>query len=146
MIVIDRLGDRRYACWGGGVCLAAHVKGIAGAIVDGVLTDRVEIEDLNFPVFGRGLSPVTTRGGGLTGDLNVPVQCGGVMVNPGDIILADDDGILVLPPGRVAEIVAQFMPRVEREPLGHARLRNGESLAEMSGAKAKIDARLQAQG
>ena len=54
----------RYACWGGGVALGAHVSGIAGAVVDGVLTDRVEIEDMGFNVFGRGLSPVTTRGGG----------------------------------------------------------------------------------
>ena len=90
--------------------LAAHVKGIVGAVVDGVLTDRVEIEDLHFPVFGRGISPLTTRAPGLTGELNVPVRCGGIIVNPGDIVLADDDGIVVLPPARIAEIVAVSCP------------------------------------
>jgi RraA family protein len=145
VIVVDRLGDRRYACWGGGVALAAQVKGLAGAIVDGMLTDRVEIEDLGFPVFGRGLSPVTTRTPGLTGELNVPVRCGGVLVNPGDIILADDDGVLVLAPERVAAIVEQFMPRVLREPEMHRALREGVSLAERSGAKARIDETLRRQ-
>jgi 4-hydroxy-4-methyl-2-oxoglutarate aldolase len=146
VIIVDRLGDMRYACWGGGVALGAHVKGIAGAVVDGVLTDRVEIEDMGFHVFGRGLSPVTTRGGGLTGELNVPVKCGGVMVNPGDIILADDDGILVLAPERVASIVEEFMPRVLREPeMFRAMREDGVSLAERSGAKRKIEEALRRQ-
>lgn len=142
VVIVDRLGDRRYACWGGGVALAAHTKGIAGAVVDGMLTDRVEITEMGFHVFGRGLSPVTTRAPGLTGELNVPVQCGGVIVNPGDIIVADDDGVLVLAPERVAGIVEHFMPRVLREPEMHRLLREGQSLAERSGAKARIDAQL----
>lgn len=145
VVVVDRLGDRRYACWGGGVALAAHTKGIAGAVVDGVLTDQVEIEEMGFPIFGRGISPVTTRGGGLTGELNTPVRCGGVLVNPGDIILADDDGVLVLAPERVAEIVAQFLPRVLSEPERHDRLRSGVPLAEMSGARARIEETLRRQ-
>lgn len=145
VVIVDRLGDLRYACWGGGVALAAHSKGIAGAVVDGMLTDRVEIEEMGFHVFGRGLSPVTTRAPGLTGELNVPVRCGGVIVNPGDIILADDDGILVLAPERVVTIVEQFMPRVLREPEMHARLRAGDSLAERSGAKARLEETLRRQ-
>lgn len=139
VIVVDRLGDRRYACWGGGVSLAAHTKGIAGAIVDGMLTDKVEIEDMGFNVFGRGLSPITTRAPGLTGEVNIPVCCGGVVVNPGDIILADDDGILVLPPERVQEIIDTFTPRVQREPESHKKLIEGASLAEMSGARERLE-------
>ncbi len=145
VIIVDRLGDRRYACWGGGVALAAHTRGIAGAVVDGMLTDRVEIEEMGFRVFGRGLSPVTTRGPGVTGELNTVIQCGGVTVHPGDIILADDDGILVLAPERVASIVEEFMPRVLREPEMHRALREGASLSERSGAKARIDEILRRQ-
>lgn len=145
VVVVDRLGDRRYACWGGGVALAAHTKGIAGAVVDGVLTDRVEIEEMGFRIFGRGISPITTRGGGLTGELNTTIRCGGVTVNPGDIILADDDGVLVLPPDRVAAIVEQFMPRVVSEPERHALLRSGTPLAEMSGARTRIEETLKRQ-
>ena len=142
VIVVDRLGDRRYACWGGGVSLAAHVAGVAGAVVDGVLTDRVEIEDLGFPVFGRGLSPLTTRAPGLTGELNVPVRCGGILVNPGDIVLADDDGIVVSPPARVAEIVAVCLPRERAGRERQQRMREGMRIGALSGAHARIDAAL----
>ncbi len=146
VVIVDRLGDLRYACWGGGVALAAHVKGIAGAVVDGMLTDRVEITEMPFHVFGRGLSPVTTRAPGLTGELNVPVRCGGVIVNPGDIIVADDDGVLVLAPERVAAIIEEFMPRVLREPEMHRQMREGSvSLAERSGSKARIEETLRRQ-
>jgi 4-hydroxy-4-methyl-2-oxoglutarate aldolase len=139
VVVVDRLGDRRYACWGGGVSLAAHVKGIVGAVIDGVLTDRVEIEDLHFPVFGRGISPLTTRAPGLTGELNVPVRCGGIIVHPGDIVLADDDGIVVLPPGRIADIVQICLPREQLSRERQQRMREGVPLAELSGAKQRID-------
>jgi regulator of RNase E activity RraA len=139
VVVVDRLGDRRYACWGGGVSLAAHVKGIVGAVIDGVLTDRVEIEDLHFPVFGRGISPLTTRAPGLTGELNVPVRCGGIIVNPGDIVLADDDGIVVLPPGRVADIVQICLPREQASRERQQRMREGVPLGELSGARQRID-------
>src|SRR3984893_8476452 len=133
VVVVDRLGDRRYACWGGGVSLAAHVKGIVGAVIDGVLTDRVEIEDLHFPVFGRGISALTTRAPGVSGELNVPVRCGGIIVNPGDIILADDDGIVVLPPSRVAEIVSICLPREEAGRARQQRMRDGVPIGELSG-------------
>ncbi len=145
VVIVDRLGDRRYACWGGGVALAAYTKGIAGAVVDGVLTDRVEIEEMGFPIFGRGISPITTRGGGLTGEINTPVRCGGVLVNPGDIILADDDGVLVLAPDRIATIVEQFLPRTLAEPERHQMLRDGMPLAEMSGARKRIEDALRRQ-
>src|SRR5260370_926376 len=75
VVVVDRLGDRRYACWGGGVSVAAQVRGVAGAVVDGMLTDRVEILELGFPVFGRGISALTTRPPGLNGGLSVLVMC-----------------------------------------------------------------------
>ena len=145
VVVVDRLGDRRYACWGGGVSVAAQVRGVAGAVVDGMLTDRVEILELGFPVFGRGISALTTRSPGLTGELNVPVRCGGILVNPGDIVLADDDGVVVLPPARIAEIVAICLPREQQGRERQQRMREGTPLGELSGAHARIDEMLQRQ-
>ena len=145
VVIVDRLGDRRYACWGGGVSLGAHVKGIAGAVVDGVLTDQREIRDLAFPVFGRGISALTTRSPGLTGEVNVPVRCGGLIVNPGDIVLADEDGVVVLPPARVAEIVAVCLPREEQARARQQRMRDGIPLGEVSGAHQRIDDALRRQ-
>jgi regulator of RNase E activity RraA len=145
VIVIDRLGDRKYACWGGGVTNGAVAKGVAGAVVDGALTDKVEIEDFRFPVFGRCISPVTTRAPGLTGEINVPVRCGGLIVQPGDIVLADDDGIIVLPPDRIQEIVTRCLPIEERGKARQQIVRDGTPLGELSGAHARIDAQLKRQ-
>lgn len=138
VIVVDRLGDERYACWGGGVSFAAKTKGIAGAVVDGMLTDKIEIQDMEFHVFGKGISAVTTRAPGVSGEINVPVTCGGVTVNPGDIVLADDDGILVLPPERVQEVIEFFTPRVAREPEFREKTAAGESISLRSGARQRL--------
>ena len=61
ILVIDRLGDQKHACLGGGVALGAVLAGAVGAIVDGMCTDPSELEELNFPVWARGVSPITTR-------------------------------------------------------------------------------------
>src|SRR5207248_11442115 len=129
-------------CWGGGVTNGAQARGVAGAIVDGALTDKVEIEDMRFPVFGRCISPLTTRGPGLTGELNVPVRCGGLIVNPGDIVLTDDDGMIVLPPARIEESVQRCLPIEARAQERMQQVRDGVPLGEMSGAHARIDATL----
>ena len=102
ILVVDRLGDDRHACWGGAVTLAAKAAGAAAGIVDGPCTDLAEIEASAFPVWARGIAPITTRLYDLGGYLNVPVSCGGAVVMPGDAVLADDSGVLVLPPRRRA--------------------------------------------
>lgn len=145
VLVIDRNGDRKHACWGEMTALAAHTKGLSATIVDGPLTDVVEIEDMGYVTFSRGVSPITTRSSGTTGEINTVVQCGGVSVAPGDIILADDNGILVLPPSQVAELVERCEPVFAREPDTRARIRAGEELATFRGATARLMATLEAQ-
>ncbi|HEV7664930.1 MAG TPA: RraA family protein, partial [Chloroflexota bacterium] len=87
----------------------------------------------------------TTRSPGLTGELNVAVQCGGIIVHPGDIVLADDDGIVVLPPARVAEIVAICLPREEAGKARQQKMREGVPLGTLSGAHQRIDDQLRRQ-
>lgn len=145
VLVIDRNGDEKHACWGEMTSLAAHVKGLAATVVDGPLTDVVEIEELGYLVFSRGVSAITTRGLAQTGEINTAVQCGGVSVAPGDIILADDNGVLVLKPDQIAMLVERCEPLAQAEPEKRRRLRSGEPLAEMSGANRKIAATLEAQ-
>ena len=98
VIVIDRGGDYRYACWGEMTSLAALLRGVAGVVVDGAVTDVEAIREMGLPVFCRGTSALTTQLLGHGGGLNIPVNCGGVVVQPGDLILGDDDGIVVLSP------------------------------------------------
>lgn len=138
IMVIDRNGDTKHACWGEMTSLGAKMRGLAATIVDGPATDIVEIEDMGYLVFSRGISPITTRSLAMAGEINTVVQCGGVSVAPGDIILADDNGILVIKPEDVAAIVEHCEPIAQREPVTRQRLRAGESLAELAGAHRKI--------
>jgi regulator of RNase E activity RraA len=139
ILVIDRLGDDRYACWGGGVTGAASAAGAAAAVVDGPCTDRAEIEASDFPMWARGVSALTTRLYGLGGSLNVPIACGGVVVQPGDAILADDSGVLVLPRGEVAEVAREAIKRQEESRARELALRSGSAtLGELSGATRKV--------
>ena len=99
VLVVDRCGDERHACWGGFMATAAASCGVAGVVIDGPVTDTAEIRANGVPTWCRGVSPITTKLLALGGALNTEVSCGGVAVCPGDAILADESGILVLDPG-----------------------------------------------
>ncbi|RWI85983.1 RraA family protein [Mesorhizobium sp.] len=103
-VVVDRLGDDRYACWGGGVTASAKAAGAVGAIVDGPCTDLLEIEEADFPMWCRGLSSITAGWYNLGGTMNHPVACGNVPVLAGDVILADEEGVVILPREEANEI------------------------------------------
>ena len=134
ILVVDRLGDDKHACRGGGVTVAAKAAGAAGGIVDGPCTDQTEIEDSDFPMWCRGLSPITTRLYNLGGTLNLPISCGGVAVKPGDVILADESGVLVLPRDEAEMIADAALARQERGERNQARVKAGEKLGDISGA------------
>ena len=139
VVVVDQSGDEDRACWGGGVSYAAVKRGVAGAVVQGAITDVGEILELRFPIFYRGISALTTRILGLEGAVNVPVTVGGVTVRPGDLIFADENGVAVLiqeDAERYAPILAE---KEAAEPGTKRRLDAGESLAAISGAKALFE-------
>lgn len=134
ILVVDRLGDDKHACLGGGVAVAAKAAGAVAAIVDGPCTDFSEIRAEDFPIWCHGPSPITTRLLGTGGAFNTPVNCGGVAVNPGDAVLADDSGVLFLP-ADTAEAAADWaLDYQANEPRLHERLRAGEKLGDISGA------------
>ncbi|MCS6853425.1 MAG: RraA family protein [Elioraea sp.] len=138
VLVIDRLGDTRHACWGGGVTAAAKAAGARAAVIDGPCTDREEIEAFDFPVWCRGVAPVTTRLYDLGGRMNVPVSIGGAVVMPGDAVLCDDSGVLVLPREEAEAEAREAIARQERGIAAQARVAAGEKLGEISGASAKV--------
>ncbi|UWR20659.1 RraA family protein [Sulfitobacter pontiacus] len=136
VIVIDRCGDLRHACWGAVTTAAAKARGVVGAVIDGFVTDRSAIEQEDFPVWCRGRSPITTKPRGLGGDFNVTVGCGGVSVRPGDIILADENGVAVLDKDQAETHAARARKMQADEIAILERLRAGETLAEITrGAK-----------
>lgn len=107
VIVIDRLGDEVYACAGEMVARSAKALGMAGIVIDGPSTDVQAMREIGLPVFSTGLSPVTTNLYGITGEYDIPVQCGGTVVNPGDIVFGDDNGVIVIPPNRAQELLVK---------------------------------------
>ncbi len=137
--VVDRLGDDKHACWGGGVTVAAKASGAAGAVVDGPCTDLAEIEASNFPIWAKGLSPITTRIYDLGGGMNIPVSCGGAVVFPGDLVLADESGVLVLRRGEAYAIGRKALEIQERGGQRERQVQDGLArLGELSGASAKV--------
>ncbi len=95
-VVVVESGERHLALAGGNVCAIAERRGIAAFILDGMIRDLAEVRALGFPVFARGVIPCAAAKDAVA-PLNRPVQCGGVTVEPGDIIVADEEGIVVVP-------------------------------------------------
>lgn len=142
VLVIDRSGDTRHACWGGVVTNAAAICGFAGAVIDGPVTDVGEILKRQFPIWSRGRSAITTKLYAQSGAFNVPIACGGVPVMPGDAIVADESGVIVLS-AHQADSVAERALAMQRNELDLiARLEAGESLGQISGASAMIAEKL----
>jgi 4-hydroxy-4-methyl-2-oxoglutarate aldolase len=146
VMLIDRSGDRTHAPWGGMTALAASLNGLAAVVIDGVATDLIELEQAGTPVFSRGLSAMTTKGLARDGEINTPVSIGGVAVCPGDLILADANGILVLSPMLAAKLIDQAEQTQARSADLPAQLKAGGKLSQVRGAAAKIQAAIQAQG
>ncbi len=116
VIVISIGGEENVAVWGGLMTAGAVANKHEGAVLDGAVRDITEIRrDYDFPVFARGASPGTTLGRHKTLDANIPVPIGSVMVNPGDIITGDIDGIVVVPREHAEEVLAMAREIDERE-------------------------------
>lgn len=129
VMVIGIGGEADVAVWGGLMTAGAHVNGFAGAILDGGVRDVTEIRrDYDFPVYARSVSPGTTVGRYRTLDANVPVTCGDVLVHPGDLIVADFDGVVVVPRAHVDAVLA-VASEIEQKEAEQARfIRESKSL------------------
>jgi regulator of RNase E activity RraA len=145
VLVIDRAGDLRHAAVGGGVAFAARAAGATGIVIDGVATDIAEIRDYQVPVWSRGLSTVTTKRLFQQGEFCVPISCGGVPVHPGDAILADENGVLVLRPTDFVEAARRAIRMQSDEAPRLAQLAGGATLPELNGTNARIREILAAQ-
>jgi len=113
-VIVASMGDVDYAAAGGNVCAIAQRRGIAAFVLDGVIRDLAEIRELGFPVFARGVIPVP-GGKSAVAPLNQQVQCGGVAVNAGDIVVADEEGVVVVPRARQHEVLSQAQAKLAKE-------------------------------
>lgn len=141
VVVIDTGGDVRHAPLGEVVASALVFRGAAGAVVDGSATDIDEIAGLGLPVYARGLSMLTTKLHGIdAGGLNVPVVVGGVVVNPGDVVLADANGVLFASVPVLAALIDTALADDAEEPELVEELRAGGRLGDLTGATASVHA------
>jgi regulator of RNase E activity RraA len=107
VMVIGIQGDPNVAIWGGIMTAGSYARGLAGAVLDAGVRDIPEIRrDYDFPVISRSVCPGTTLGRYKTLGANIPVVCGGIEVNPGDIVVGDVDGVAVVPRARADEVLA----------------------------------------
>lgn len=128
VLVIDGQGELNTALWGGATTIAAGLKGMAGVVIDGAIRDLAEIKKELLPVFARSVVP-NAGGAEYPGEVNIPIECGGVVVHPGDWIVGDEDGVVVVPSSQLARVLetAQQLLRVEKAI--YLEIRQGKDIA-----------------
>ncbi|MEM3859852.1 MAG: RraA family protein [Candidatus Micrarchaeaceae archaeon] len=134
VVVVNTSGDFDRACWGGLVTYAAVKKGINGALIDGMICDLEEIKELGFKIFSRGVGALTTRILGIEGEIGTDIAIDGTVIHSGDLIWADEDGIVVLAKEDIDDIYEKIKATEENEINIKKRIDRGESLAVISGA------------
>jgi len=137
VIVFDARRHMDTSVWGFFQTKACVLRGIAGVVIDGSVRDSLEIRQSGFPVFCRGITPAGPHKG--WGDsVNVSIQCGGVPVSPGDIIVGDDDGVIVVPGSQAREILKKADAEVRKEENWFKRLDEGQTTLDILSIDEKI--------
>jgi 4-hydroxy-4-methyl-2-oxoglutarate aldolase len=121
----------RIAPWGELLTTASLARGAAGCVTDGLVRDVRRVREAGFPVFHGGIGPLDSKGRGEMMAMDVPVECGGVRVEPGDYVLGDADGVVVVPQGVAAEAFGQALAKVEAEDRTREMLAAGRKLKEV---------------
>jgi len=115
IIIVEHHSRSDCAGWGGILSRAARMRKIAGVIVDGICRDIDESRELGFPVFGRGVLPVTARGRVIETEFNTPVIIGSITVRPGDWVIADGSGVVFIAAENLQAVVEEAEKFVARE-------------------------------
>ena len=131
IIVIDNGGKLEFSCWGGLLALSAKLKGVSGVVIDGASRDIDEARELGFPVYARGAVPMTARGRVVQESFNQEIQFAGVQCHPGDLVIADGSGVVIVPKQKEEEVVAAAETIYQKEQEMAAGIRKGHSGLEM---------------
>jgi regulator of RNase E activity RraA len=131
IIVIDNRGDTNNNCWGEILSMGAKMKGVSGVVVDGAARDIDACEEFGFPVYARGAVPITARGRIMEESVNEVVRIGDIQVRPGDIIMADVNGVVIIPVEKLDDVVKSAEGIVEKESAMVEELRNGANIVEV---------------
>lgn len=132
-LIVDRDGDMTFAAFGGVLAYAAKIAGVVGVVVDGLVCDPDELRETGLPVWARGTSALTTRRLARSGEAGGTVSCGGVLVVQGDIVVADESGVVILKPAEAEPVAKTARELQAREKVTRERLAGGETIAEIAG-------------
>ncbi|WP_030941482.1 RraA family protein [Streptomyces sp. NRRL S-646] len=137
-VVVAESGDLDWALAGGNVCAVAQRRGVAAFVLDGLIRDLAEVREARFPVFARGVIPIPGAKS-VVRPLGEPVTCGGVRIEAGDIVVADEEGVVAVPAARRDEVLTAARAKLAKEA--------DESLDAWEAAhRARIDKILAEQG
>jgi len=135
VIVVDAAGETETSIWGGLMAGLCQMKGVVGAVVDGAIRDTDEIRDLNFFIFSKAIVPRSTHtpysGRMEPIEVNVPIQCAGVIVRPGDIVIGDEVGVTVVPLENAAQVLEKARQQADKEEQTRAKIREGKTVEEL---------------
>ncbi|MEU5532652.1 RraA family protein [Streptomyces sp. NPDC020362] len=113
-VIVVESGDLDWALAGGNVCAVARRRGVAAFVADGLIRDLAEVRELGFPVFARGVIPIPGAKKAVR-PLNEPVRCAGVRIEAGDVVVADEEGVVAVPAARREEVLAAARAKLAKE-------------------------------
>ncbi len=131
VVVIDNGGRLDTSCWGGILANGAQMKGISGVVIDGACRDVDDYVEIGFPVYSRGAVVATARGRIMEESTNAMIQFGGVQVRPGDAVIADRSGVVIIPQEHLDKVLIKARELFEKEESMVADLRAGLSSLEV---------------
>ncbi len=131
VIAIDNRGDLYNNCWGEILSCAAKKKGVLAVFIDGAARDIDACQEIGFPVFARGVVPITARGRIMQEDYNCAIRLGDVQVRPGDILMGDVNGLVVSPPEKIEEVISAAEEIFEKEERMKADILKGMDILEV---------------
>lgn len=135
VVVVDAAGETETSIWGGLMSGLCQMKGVVGAVVDGAIRDVDETRDLGFYVLSKAVVPRSTHTP-ISGrmepiEINVPIQCAGALVNPGDIVVADENGVVVVPLDNAEDVLEKAKEQAQQEEATRERIREGKTVEEL---------------
>jgi 4-hydroxy-4-methyl-2-oxoglutarate aldolase len=131
IIVIDSGGRPDVSAWGGLLSLASKIKGVSGVVIDGACRDVDESREVGFPVYARAAVPMTARGRVIQDSFNREVEFAGVQVHPGDLVIADGSGVVIIPQAKEREAIQEAEAVFQHEAKMAAEIRKGRPIVEV---------------
>lgn len=146
VLVIDCGGFVEAGCFGEMFAISCRNRGIRGVVIDGACRDKNALIDMNFPVYSRAVCPNGTTKE-ILGQIDVPIVCGGIPVEPDDIVVADCDGVVVIPRAKAEEVLEKAQKKLEfEETILGPQLAKGKTTVELMGLAKKLGLEERADG